>query len=97
MNIKKNISLIYDQKNSGSESSGQKKKKTLGSEVYQSFVWIALKTGEVCNWTFFFGSHVLFIEPVSTKFNKFCFKIRSCGTVHTFKNYFTLIFLTINF
>ena len=27
MNIKKNISLIYDQKNSGSESSGQKKKK----------------------------------------------------------------------
>ena len=75
----------------------KKKKKTLGSEVYQSFVWIALKTGEVCNWTFFLGSHVLFIEPVSTKFNKFCFKIRSYGTVHTFKNYFTLIFLTINF
>ena len=29
MNIKKNISLIYDQKNSGSESSGKKKKKKL--------------------------------------------------------------------
>ena len=58
MNIKKNISLIYDQKNSESESS-EKKKKTLGSEIYQSFVWIALKTGEVCNWTFFLGSHVL--------------------------------------
>lgn len=33
MNIKKNISLIYDQKNLGSEPS-QKKKKTLGSEMY---------------------------------------------------------------
>lgn len=59
MNIKKNISLIYDQKNSESESSEKKKKKTLGSEIYQSFVWIALKTGKVCNWTFFLGSHVL--------------------------------------
>ena len=60
MNIKKNISLIYDKKNSESESSEiKKKKKTLESEIYQSFVWIALKTGEVCNWTFFLGSHVL--------------------------------------
>ena len=96
MNIKKNISLIYDQKNSGSESS-QKKKKTLGSEMYQRFGWIALKTGEVCNWMFFLGSYILFIELASKKFNKFCFKIGSHGTIYTFKNYFTLIFLTINF
>ena len=34
MNIKKNISLIYDQKNLGSEPSQKKKKKTLGSEMY---------------------------------------------------------------
>ena len=60
MNIKKNISLIYDKKNSESESSEiKKKKKTLESEIYQSFVWIALKTGKVCNWTFSLGSHVL--------------------------------------
>ena len=38
------------------------------------------------------GSHALFIGFASTDFNKFSFKIRSHDTIHTFKNYFTIVF-----
>ena len=46
-------------------------------------------------WRFFPKSHTLFIGPESTKKCKFCFKTKSHGTIHTFKNYFDIIFLVI--
>ena len=36
------------------------------------------------------------MRPVSTDFIKFFFKIRSYGTIHTFKNYFVTVFLVFN-
>ena len=47
-------------------------------------------------WRFFPKSHTLFIGPESTKKCKFCFKTKPHGTIHTFKNYFDIIFLVIN-
>ena len=34
----------------------------------------------------------MFTGPTSTQLNKFYFKIRSHGTIHTFKNYFVTVF-----
>ena len=41
---------------------------------------------------FFSGSRVLFTRPPSTIFSKKNFKIRSHGTIHTFKIYFITVF-----
>ena len=46
---------------------------------------------------FFSGSCALFMGPTSTFFSKNNFKIGSHGTIHTFKNYFTIVFLAFNF
>ena len=62
-----------------------------------SFVWIALKRGNVRIWHFFPRSCALFTGPASMEFNKFCFKTRSHSTIHTFKNYFVTVFSAINF
>ena len=39
------------------------------------------------------GSRVLFIGPASIFFSKNNFKTRSHNTIHTFKNYFAIVFL----
>ena len=41
---------------------------------------------------FFSRSCVLFTRPISLFFNKIFIKNRSYGTIHTFKNYFTIMF-----
>ena len=41
---------------------------------------------------FLCGSHILFIGPASTDLHKINFKIRSHGTIYTFKNYFVTVF-----
>ena len=63
---------------------------------YQVYVWIALKIADMRVYVFLCESHALFTEPASTDFNKFFFKIGSYSTIHTFKNYFTTIFLIFN-
>ena len=52
----------------------------------------------VCAGTAFFvwGSRALFTRPISTDFNKFFFKTKSHGIIHTFKNYFATIFSVFN-
>ena len=37
-------------------------------------------------------SCILFMGPASTFFNKIFIKIESHGTIHTFKNYFIIVF-----
>ena len=41
---------------------------------------------------FFCGSRALFTGPVRTDFSEFFFKTRSHSTIHTFKNYFAIVF-----
>ena len=45
---------------------------------------------------FLAGSYVLFMEPASTEKRKYNFKTESYGIIHTFKNYFTTIFLVFS-
>ena len=40
---------------------------------------------------------VTILGPTSTDFSKFFFKIRSYGTIHTFKNYFAIVLSVFNF
>ena len=56
------------------------------------YVWIALKTGGLRVCLFLYESRALFIRPASTDFDKFFFKTRSHNTIHTFKNYFAIVF-----
>ena len=65
--------------------------------IYLVWVWIPLKTTHVTVWRFSLGSHALFMRPASKEKDKFCFKIESHGTIHTFKNYFSTVFLVISF
>ena len=58
----------------------------------QVYVWIALKTEFPLCLAFFYGSRALFTGPTSTKFSNNNFKIGSYGTIHTFKNYFAIVF-----
>ena len=46
---------------------------------------------------FFSGSCALFMGSANTFFSKNNFKIGSHGTIHTFKNYFTIVFLAFSF
>ena len=41
---------------------------------------------------FFFRSRILFTRLTSMEFSNFFFKIGSHGTIHTFKNYFIIVF-----
>ena len=41
--------------------------------------------------------HILFMGPTITLFRKKNIKNGSHGTIHTFKNYFTIMFLIFNF
>ena len=41
---------------------------------------------------FFSGSRTVFTGPASVLFSKKTFKIESHGTIHIFKNYFTIMF-----
>ena len=54
---------------------------------------LKLAADHVC--IFLCGSRALFTGPASTFFSKNNFKTRSHGTIHTFKNYFTIIFSAI--
>ena len=45
---------------------------------------------------FFSGSRALFMESANTLFSKKKFKIKSHGTIHTFKNYFVTVFLVFS-
>ena len=45
---------------------------------------------------FFFWSRALFTGPANKDFSKFFFKIWSHGTIHTFKNDFTTVFLVFS-
>ena len=40
----------------------------------------------------FLASYALFTGPASTESGKYNFKIRSHGTIYTFKNYFVIMF-----
>ena len=40
----------------------------------------------------YFRSRILFTRLTSMEFSNFFFKIRSHGTIHTFKNYFAIVF-----
>ena len=42
------------------------------------------------------GSRALFIGPISTKFVKIFIKIGYHNTIHTFKNYFAIVFSVFN-
>ena len=42
------------------------------------------------------GSRALFTRPPSTKFSKKTFKTGSHNTIHTFKNYFAIVFLVFS-
>ena len=46
---------------------------------------------------FFSESCALFMGPASTFFSKNNFKIWSHGIIHTFKNYFTIVFFAFSF
>ena len=46
---------------------------------------------------FFCGSRALFTGPVCTDFSEFFFKTESQGTIHTFKNYFAIVFSVLSF
>ena len=60
------------------------------------YVWIALKTADVCICVFLCGFRALFTGLASTNFNKFFFKIESYDTIYTFKNYFVIVFLILS-
>ena len=47
-------------------------------------------------WCVFSGSCALFVDPQISFFNKIFIKNRSHGTIHTFKNYFTIVFSVLN-
>ena len=59
-------------------------------------VWIALKSIYVCVCVLSSGSRALFTGLVSMESGKINFKTRSHGIIHTFKNYFTTVFLVFN-
>ena len=60
-------------------------------------IWIATRLLCLCWWLHFLcGSRALFMGPASTDFNKFFFKIGLHGTIHTFKNYFVIMFSVFN-
>ena len=59
-------------------------------------VWIALKSIYVCVCVLNSGSRALFTGLASMESGKINFKTRSYGTIYTFKNYFTTIFLVFN-
>ena len=42
------------------------------------------------------GSHTLFTRPTSTEFNKIFIKTGFHSTIHTFKNYFAIVFSVFN-
>ena len=46
---------------------------------------------------FLCGFCALFMGPVSMDFSKFFFKTGSHGTIHTFKNYFAIVFSIFSF
>ena len=48
-------------------------------------------------WVFFPLVLYIVYETASTEKRKFCFKTRSHGIIHTFKNYFVTLFLAISF
>ena len=54
------------------------------------------KKGYVCVCVLSSVFCVLFTGLVSTNFSKFFFKTRSHGIIHTFKNYFVIVFLVFN-
>ena len=60
-------------------------------------LWIALKTGYVWHLRFLCGFCALFMGPTSTDFNKKNFKTRSYDIIHTFKNYFAIMFSVLLF
>ena len=60
------------------------------------WVWIACFARYPCGCVFLCGSRALFTGPASTDFSKFFFKTGSHGTIHTFKNYFAIVFSVFN-
>ena len=54
------------------------------------WVWIALKNPACL--LFFDGSHALFTRLATTDFSKFYFETGSHSIIHTFKNYFVIVF-----
>ena len=67
------------------------------SKLNLVYVWITLKTANMCVCVFLSGSRALFPGPTSTDFNKFFFKTRSHNTIHTVKNYFATVFSILSF
>ena len=65
-------------------------KQTLSLHLGSAFC--AFPNGSV----FSYRSYAVFTRPTSTIFNNFFFKTRSHGIIHTFKNYFAIVFSTIN-
>ena len=43
------------------------------------------------------GSYALFTDPQNSFFSNFFIKNGSYGIIHTFKNYFTIVFSVFNF
>ena len=50
-----------------------------------------------CICVFFCGSRVLFTRPANTEKCKSNFKTVFHGTIHTFKNYYAIVFSVFNF
>ena len=85
--------------------------KPQGFRLFHAIVaWVQLKcSASAFQWFFFFftlrGTFQCFLmnsvyylwNPQTSFFNKIFIKNRSYGTIHTFKNYFTIMFSVFNF
>ena len=64
---------------------------------HQGWVWIATCLRCFVCLCFLYGFRALFTGLASTNFSKFFFKTGFYSTIHTFKNYFIIIFLVFSF
>ena len=69
-----------------------------GISLYEKCVFrLGLDSSRLCIFIFLVGFRVLFTRLASIEKYKSNFKIGYHNTIHTFKNYFTIIFLALNF
>ena len=81
-------------------SANNEAKAQLAKLYFEVKIWLGLGSNAfvlLCVSAFFYGFHALFMRPTSTKFSKYNFKIGSHDIIHTFKNYFALVFSVFNF
>ena len=94
--LKFNMALMKCQNNQFWNFEQYQTHKHAETRMNKMLIWIQNTFVFVNGLHFLCGSCVLFTESTSTDFIKFFFKTGSHGNIHTFKNYFTAVFLVFS-